>query len=212
MTQPFGTILISALLGYLLGSIPAGYIAGRFAGIDIRTVGSGNVGATNVTRVLGKQFGYPVFLFDFAKGAAAVFVARFLAQRVQGTPLFIDLCLCVSGTAAVLGHSYPVWLRFKGGKGVATSIGVLFGVAWIAAVIVGVVWLIVFRLSRYVSLASVIAAVTLPMIMTAMFFLDRLQSPLLIYFFAALAAIVIFRHRSNLSRLFSGTEARFERK
>ena len=206
------TTLIVALVGYILGSIPTGYIASRFAGIDIRTIGSGNVGATNVTRVLGKRFGYPVFCVDFAKGVAAILVARFLAERVQGTPLFIDLCLCVSGTAAVLGHSYPIWLRFKGGKGVATSIGVLFGIAWIAAVLLCIVWLIVFWLSRYVSLASIIATATLPIIMTAMFFLGRLQSPLLIYFSAALAAIVIFRHRPNLSRLFSGTESRFEPK
>jgi acyl phosphate:glycerol-3-phosphate acyltransferase len=118
-------LIIVALIGYLLGSLPAGYLLGRIGGVDIRRLGSGNIGATNVLRVLGKRFGYPVFLIDFAKGFVAVLVAVLLATRSRGRPNFIELCAATAGVCAVVGHSFPMWLGFKGGKGVATSIGVL---------------------------------------------------------------------------------------
>jgi glycerol-3-phosphate acyltransferase PlsY len=207
-----GTIIFVAAIGYLLGSFPAGYIAGRIAGIDIRTVGSGNVGATNVTRTLGKQFGYPVFLVDFAKGVSAVVLSGIIAKHSKTPPNIVDLCAATAGVAAVIGHSYPVWLRFKGGKGVATSMGVLFGIEWIAALIVCAVWLVVFRISRYVSIASIAAAFALPLTMVGMLWLNVLNTTVFVYFSICLAAIVIMRHRSNLSRLFKGTEHRFTRK
>lgn len=206
------TFALVALVAYFLGSIPSGYIAGRIAGVDVRKVGSGNVGATNVTRVLGKRFGYPVFIVDFAKGLAAVAVAVMIAKADRSTPKVVDLCGAVAAIFSVIGHSYPIWLGFKGGKGVATSLGSLFGLHWISAAIVGVVWVVAFQLTRYVSLSSVIAAIALPVTVATMLFLKQLQTPVLLYFTLCLAAIIVLRHRSNLSRLLKGTEPRFARK
>ena len=206
------TFAIVALLAYLLGSIPAGYIAGRIAGVDVRKVGSGNIGATNVTRVLGKRFGYPVFIVDFAKGLAAVVVGVMIAKAAQSTPQFVDLCGAIAAVSSVIGHSYPIWLGFKGGKGVATSLGSLFGLNWIAAAVACVVWISVFQLTRYVSLSSIAAALALPVTIATMLFLKQLQTPILLYFAVLLAAIIVLRHRSNLSRLLKGTEPRFARK
>ena len=200
------------LIAYLIGSFPTGYIVGRLRGIDVRSVGSGNVGATNVTRVLGKQFGCPVFVIDFLKGLVAVLLAVVLGHRFQVDAIGRDLCAAVGGIFSVVGHSYPVWLGFKGGKGVATSLGVIFGISWIAALIMSAVWIITFKATRYVSVASIAAAIALPVAMITLLFLDELRSPVLVYFSLCLAAIVVFRHRSNLSRLVSGTEPRFARK
>lgn len=206
------TFALVALIAYFLGSIPSGYIAGRIAGVDVRKVGSGNVGATNVTRVLGKRFGYPVFVVDFAKGLASVAVAVMIAKAAQSTPKVVDLCGAGAAIFSVIGHSYPIWLGFKGGKGVATSLGSLFGLHWISAAIVGVVWIVAFQLTRYVSLSSIIAAIALPVTVATMLFLKQLQTPVLLYFTLCLAAIIVLRHRSNLSRLLKGTEPRFARK
>ena len=156
------TPAVVTLISYLLGSLPAGYLAGCIAGVDIRQLGSGNIGATNVLRVLGKRFGYPVFLFDFGKGFGAVHLALLLGRRSGGDANFVDFCAAIAAIFAVIGHTFPVWLRFKGGKGVATSIGVLFGLAPIPALIVSGVWLLTFEISRYVSLASVVAALAFP--------------------------------------------------
>ena len=201
-----------ALVAYLLGSIPSGYIAGRIAGVDVRKVGSGNVGATNVTRVLGKQFGYPVFIVDFAKGLVAVAVAEVIAKDAQSTPKFVDLCTTLAAIFSVIGHSYPIWLGFKGGKGVATSLGSLFGLNWVAATVGCVVWIVAFQATRYVSLSSIAAALALPVTVATMMFLKQLQTPILFYFVLCLATIIVLRHRSNLSRLLKGTEPRFARK
>lgn len=200
------------LIAYLIGSFPTGYIVGRLRGIDVRKVGSGNVGATNVTRVLGKQFGYPVFVIDFSKGLVAVLLAVAIAHRFQVDSVATDLCAAVGGIFSVVGHSYPVWLCFKGGKGVATSLGVIFGISWVSAIIMCAVWIILFKVTRYVSVASIAAAIALPIAMTMLLFLHELRSPVLVYFSLCLAAIVVFRHRSNVSRLLSGTEPRFARK
>jgi acyl phosphate:glycerol-3-phosphate acyltransferase len=200
------------LIAYLIGSFPTGYLVGRLRGIDVRNVGSGNVGATNVTRVLGKQFGYPVFMVDFFKGLGALLVAVAVAHRFQVDSVVSDLCAAMGGIFAVVGHSYPVWLGFKGGKGVATSLGVMFGISWIAALIMCAVWIVVFKATRYVSVASIAAAIALPVAMMTQLFLHELRSPVLVYFSLCLAAIVVLRHRSNLSRLINGTEPRFARK
>jgi glycerol-3-phosphate acyltransferase PlsY len=202
-------LFLLALIGYILGSLPTGYVVGRLAGIDIRTVGSGNVGATNVTRILGKRFGYPVFVIDFAKGFVSVVISMFLASRTGSTPTFVDLCAAVGGIFSVVGHSFPIWLGFKGGKGVATSLGVLFGVNWIAALVMSAVWVLVFKLTRYVSLSSVAAAIALPLAMTGMSFLHQLRSNIPVYLSLCLTTIVVARHRANLSRLRCGTEPRF---
>jgi len=206
------TLASVASLAYLLGSFPAGYIAGRLVGIDIRKVGSGNVGATNVTRVLGKRFGYPVFILDFAKGLGAVVLAVIMGKASHSSAQFVDLCGATGAVCSVIGHSYSIWLGFSGGKGVATLMGALFGINWITALIVCAVWIVAFQTTRYVSLASIAAAVALPVTLAIMLFLKELPTPIPLYFSFFLGTIVILRHRSNLSRLLKGTEPRFVRK
>jgi glycerol-3-phosphate acyltransferase PlsY len=181
-------------------------------GVDIRKVGSGNVGATNVTRVLGKRFGYPVFVVDFAKGLAAVVLAVIMARASQSSAQFVDLCAAIGAVCSVIGHSYSIWLGFRGGKGVATLMGALFGINWITALIVCAVWIVVFQVTRYVSLASIAAAVALPITAAIMLFLKELATPIPLYFSFCLGAIIVGRHRSNLLRLLKGTEPRFVRK
>lgn len=200
------------LLGYLIGSFPTGYLVGRTRGVDLRKEGSGNVGATNATRVLGKGFGYAVFVVDFLKGLIAVLMAESIASHWQINSFTGDVCAAFGGAFSVIGHSYPVWLGFKGGKGVATSLGVIFGLSWMAALIMCVVWIVTFKISRYVSVASLIAAISLPATMIVLLFLNELRSPVFVYFSLLLTAIVVVRHRSNVSRLLSGTESRFARK
>jgi acyl phosphate:glycerol-3-phosphate acyltransferase len=206
------TFAAVALLSYLLGSIPAGYLAGRMAGIDIRKAGSGNIGATNVTRTLGRHYGYSVFVVDFAKGALAVCVSILLARQVEPKPTSTEIYGIVAAICCVLGHVFPVWLGFKGGKGVATSAGALFGLMPLAAAIGTVVWVIIFEVTRYVSLASVATAMLLPLTVLGLTHARRTDGMALFYFTLCLAAVVIFRHRSNLSRLLRGTEPRFKRK
>jgi len=206
------TLITVAMIGYLIGSFPAGYIAGRIAGIDIRKAGSGNIGATNVVRVLGKRFGYAVFVVDFIKGVVPVILSRLIAKSGGSNENTIELAGMLSGICAVVGHSFPPWLKFRGGKGVATSIGVLFALMPLAAAIMCIVWIATFEITRYVSLASVIAAVSLPISVAGMFFLNRLKTPVLLYFSLCLAAVIVIRHRSNISRLRDGTEPRFVRK
>ena len=205
-------LLITGFASYLIGSIPAGYIAGRIVGIDIRTVGSGNIGATNVTRVLGKRYGYPVFIVDFLKGFAAVGMSIMIAKRTQPLLIPSELFGVVGAVACVLGHSFPVWLGFKGGKGVAASAGALFGLMPFVALIAVAVWLIIFYLTRYVSVASMTAALAVPIAILSMMFLGQTDRTTLLYFSICLAAVVIFRHRSNLSRLVRGAEPRFKPK
>jgi glycerol-3-phosphate acyltransferase PlsY len=205
----FAAVVIGS---YLLGSIPFGYLAGRIAGIDIRSCGSGNVGATNVVRTLGKGYGYPVFVADFLKGFAAVKMSLLIATRLQSgwnSPEMLGILAAISGVA---GHSFPVWLRFKGGKGVATSAGALLGLAPVAALVGAAIWILTFWLTRYVSVASIAAAAALPLIILVTTWLSRTAGKALFYSSVCLAAVVIWRHRSNLSRLMHGTEPRFTRK
>jgi acyl phosphate:glycerol-3-phosphate acyltransferase len=208
-------MLVFALVvtgSYLLGSIPFGHLAGRVAGIDIRKVGSGNVGATNVTRTLGKAYGYPVFIADFLKGFAAVKVSMLIAARLQPQWNSQEVFGIAAAISSVLGHSFPLWLHFKGGKGVATSAGSLFGLAPIAALFGAAVWIVSFAVTRYVSVASIAAAASLPVIILISTWLRQTAGKSLFYSSVCLAAVVIWRHRSNLSRLVRGTEARFTRK
>ena len=200
------------LISYLLGSIPAGYLAGRIAGIDIRHAGIGNIGATNVTRVLGKRYGYPVFVVDFLKGLMAVSISILVEKRVQPVLVPTELLGIVAAISCVIGHSFPVWLSFKGGKGVATSMGALFGLVPFVALIGVAVWVITFEMTRYVSVASMTAALAVPISILILMPLKQTGGAVLLYFSICLAALVIFRHRSNLSRLVRGTEPRFKRK
>jgi glycerol-3-phosphate acyltransferase PlsY len=197
---------------YLLGSIPAGYLAGRIAGVDIRNIGSGNIGATNVMRVLGRGYGYSVFTIDFLKGLAAVRMSIFVSRHTQTAATPTELIGIAAAVSCVIGHVFPVWLQFKGGKGVATSAGALFGLMPVAALIGGLIWIVIFQVTRYVSVASITAAIVLPMVIFVMMYLGQAATAALFYFSVCLAAVVIFRHRSNLSRLMRGTESRFKRK
>jgi glycerol-3-phosphate acyltransferase PlsY len=191
---------LSLLLGYLLGSIPSGYLAGRWCkGIDLRTIGSGSTGATNVLRSVGKGPALVVFLVDVAKGAAAVLLARALSQDAT----LANWIEVGAGLSALAGHIWPVWLRFKGGKAVATGFGMFLGLAWPVGLACFGVFLAVFSLSRIVSLASVIAAISLPLLMVAG---NNGLANVLIALVAM--ALVLWRHRSNLQRLIEGSEPR----
>lgn len=191
---------LSLLLGYLLGSIPSGFLAGRWCkGIDLRTIGSGSTGATNVLRSVGKGPALVVFLVDVAKGAAAVLLARALSQDAS----LANWIEVGAGLAALAGHIWPVWLGFKGGKAVATGFGMFLGLAWPVGLACFGVFLAVLSLSRIVSLASVIAAISLPLLMVAG---SNGLANVLIALVAM--ALVLWRHRSNLQRLIEGSEPR----
>jgi len=196
-----------AAAAYLLGSIPTGYLAARARGIDIRTVGSGNIGATNAFRILGKPAGVFVLVADGLKGfAASAWLADFVIQLFAAVPEHEYLKI-VAGICAVLGHNFTCWLKFKGGKGIATSAGVYFALAPLAAGISLGTWIIVFALGRFVSVASIAAAVALP---TAVWLTT--DSLFLGIVTTALGLLAIFKHRDNIQRLLNGTERRFGQK
>lgn len=191
-----------ALIGaYLLGSIPTSFLAGRVAGIDLRQHGSRNLGATNVWRVLGPRYAVPVGLIDVAKGTVAAVVLGSLAGTARWLPF-------ASGSAAILGHVFPVFLGFKGGKGVATAAGVLLGVAPAVVGLSAMAWLTLLLITGYVSVASMIAALVFP----AAAWLLRPDDSLLVVTGLAVGAFVIYTHRSNIRRLMDGTEPRFGRR
>ena len=191
---------LSVVFGFLLGSIPSGFLVARAKGVDIRQHGSGNIGSTNVLRTLGKGPGYFVFACDALKGVAAVLLARWL---VPGD----DLTAIGAAVACVLGHNYTPWLGFKGGKGVATSLGVLIALVPLASALVFGLWALLFLLTRYVSLASVLASAALPAVV---WWLRGVGA--LFWFSLAIGLLAIFRHQENIRRLLAGTESRFERK
>ena len=201
-------VFVSVLIGYLLGSIPFGYLVSKCRGIDIRQHGSGNIGATNVVRTLGKQWGVLVFVLDVLKGAVAVqWVRHGLSAGAPGG-LSADQLGILAGFGCFLGHCFPVWLGFKGGKGVAVGAGILLGLTPLVAIIGLSLWGVSFKLSRYVSLASLIAAVSLPV---TSWLLYR-QTGALFWFTVVISLIAIWRHRANIQRLIAGTESRFEKK
>ncbi len=204
--------ILILLLSYLIGSVPFGYLAGRMNGVDLRKEGSGNIGATNALRVIGKKWGLAVFFMDAFKGFVAVRLALFLVGRIPEAAEYAEFYAILAAATCVAGHSFPVWLKFQGGKGVATSAGSLFGVVPIAAFAIFLVWVVVFETTRYVSLASVVAALALPVAVGILIYLGQTQGTVLLYFSAAMTALVVWRHRSNLARLLEGTEPRFTRK
>jgi glycerol-3-phosphate acyltransferase PlsY len=196
--------LLTLLLGYLLGSIPSGYLAGRWCkGIDLRELGSGSTGATNVLRQVGKGPALVVFVIDVAKGAAAVLLAGALTQTAQ----LNDWIQVLAGLAALAGHIWPVWLGFKGGKAVATGLGLFLGLAWPVGLACFGIFLTTLTLFRIVSLASVVAAISLPLLMAA----GTDGTAKLVVALVAMA-LVIWRHRSNLQRIVAGTEPRLGQK
>ena len=189
---------------YLLGSIPTGYLLARAKGIDIRTVGSGNIGATNVMRILGKPAGIFVSLMDALKGWVAVEGVTHLVFFLFGKPLSDPVIFrIVAAFAAVFGHNYTCWLNFKGGKGVATSAGVLAALVPAAMMMSLGVWVILIALTRYVSIGSIAGSFTLPF---ATWFWTKNWT--LTIATGAMGALAIYKHKANIQRLLSGTESR----
>lgn len=195
--------LLAAAGAYLMGSLPTGYLVARARGVDIRRVGSGNIGATNVFRILGTPAGVFVLLVDAGKGALAVLsLPRLVPALAAGAdPSWLAL---VAALGAVLGHNYTCWLGFRGGKGIATSAGVLAALVPWAFLLVLATFLVTLAATRYVSLASVLAAAVLPFAVAG----TPPGSKPLVVLTAALALLAIARHRANLQRLLAGTENR----
>jgi glycerol-3-phosphate acyltransferase PlsY len=186
------------LFGYLCGSIPFGVILTRLAGTqDLRSIGSGNIGATNVLRTGNKALAAATLLGDMLKGTVAILVVLYLSNR--------NLAM-VAGFGAFIGHLFPVWLRFKGGKGVATYIGILLGLTWLTALAFSVIWLAVAALTRYSSLAALIASAATPTVLLAT---SSGLEPLL---FGVLTFILWIKHRDNIVRLMQGTEGKIGQK
>jgi glycerol-3-phosphate acyltransferase PlsY len=207
-------ILAGILISYVLGAIPIGLIIARLAGIkDIRQHGSGNIGATNVWRTAGFKVAIWVFILDIGKGVAAVLIARYIAGQYLVTPLQPEHFMVICGVAAILGNVFPVFLGFRGGKGVNTSLGVVATLLPLQAAIAFAVFLIVVLSSRFISLGSILAAVTLAtvVIVQRMMF-DVPIANVYVGLALLLAVLVVFTHRQNIVRLVSGTENRFSTK
>jgi acyl phosphate:glycerol-3-phosphate acyltransferase len=200
---------IKILIAYLLGTILGSLILGRFRGVDIRSMGSGNAGATNALRTQGKMFGFLVLLIDIAKGMAAVWWLP--AAVLPGVPIDPDVSrewLTVAcGFAVIVGHVYPVWFDFRGGKGAATVVGVVAALEWRLLLPLLISWFIVLLLSGYVGLATMLSTIAL---LIAVYVLEPNNVPLLV-FCAAVAAFVIYTHRGNISRMRAGRESRVRR-
>jgi len=192
--------LISISVAYLLGSIPFGYLLVKvFRKEDIRAQGSGNIGATNVARSGAKGLGVATLLLDLGKGYGAVLLARYLAGGTY------DL-MAAAAVAAVVGHVFPVWLGFKGGKGVATALGVFLALTWPSGLGILLVFIVVFWLTRYVSLASIAGAASFPLFG---FYFVAARTPMVVFGFLFIPLLVIVKHHENIRRLWSGTESRF---
>ena len=192
---------LTAIASYLLGSSPTGYLFAKAKGIDIRTVGSGNIGATNAFRVLGKTIGITVLLIDLLKGFVA---CRYVAF---GPTAPSEAHQMIAGLFAILGHNYTCWLRFKGGKGIATSAGVLLALVPAGFAIAATVFFVVLAMSRYVSLSSIIAAIVLPI---GVWLAGGTTRMIVLTTFLSLMAI--YKHRANIQRLIAGTESRIGQK
>ncbi len=195
MTDAMSAVLVGA--AYVSGSIPFGYLIGKRRGVDVRNVGSGNIGATNVARSLGKKTGVLVLLLDALKGALPTFVASTLFHRGQLSVSF----LAAVALATIIGHCYPIWLRFKGGKGVATSLGVFLVIDPAMAGIGVVIFAALYAAFRMASIGSVAAAVAFPLLL---WIADR--DPALVQLGIAGAVIIVVKHRSNLLRILQGQE------
>lgn len=190
------TILLPLILGYLLGSIPFGLVITKAAGLgDIRSVGSGNIGATNVLRTGRKDLALATLLLDSGKGAIAVIIAYLMGWRPE-----------VAGAAAFLGHCYPVWLGFKGGKGVATFLGTLFALHFPAGIFAGATWLAVASLLKYSSLAALVAASATPLVLYTM------GKPFYALAGLFMTLLIFIRHKTNIARLLSGEEPKIGEK
>lgn len=215
MMHPEVATALACIVAYLLGSVPFGLVLGLLKGVDIRETGSGNIGATNLARAVGRRWGYLAFLLDFAKGCGPVLAVRaavgaspeqFLLARHGWLVILVGLC-------AVLGHVFPVYLKFRGGKGVATAFGVVVALAWVSTLIAAGVWVVLYLLTRTVSVASLGAAIVLP---TAVAFVrdgGATDSYIPVQVLTAVCALlIVFRHHENIRRLLRGEEHSFRRK
>jgi len=207
--MPASFLLLVAAGSFLLGSIPTGYLVARSKGVDIRRHGSGNIGATNVFRTVGKPLGVFVFAIDAIKGFAAVW---FSMQFSPAAGEVLTWAGIVAGVAVIVGHNHTPWLGFRGGKGIATSAGVLLALMPWAIFCIAVVWFVVFRISRYVSLASISASAALPVSVAGLWLAGISGNAPLLGFALLISALAIWRHRSNIEHLRQGTEPRFTRK
>lgn len=188
--------ILIIVFAYLLGSVPTGYILGSWAGIDVRKAGSGNIGATNVARLIGKRQGILTLIADVAKGFIPVFLATHLGLSSG--------LIALTGVAAFLGHLYPVFLKFRGGKGVSTALGVFLGVAPWATAVLAVIFTVAMLTSRTVSLSAMIAAAAAPI---ALWWFS--YPAVFVAMSVVLALLIIWRHRANIRRLLAGTEPKF---
>ena len=194
--------MLAVIIAYLIGSIPFGYLIVRATGGgDVRETGSGGTGATNVSRRAGKAAGVLTLVLDAVKGFVAIQVARILLNDVE--PAMASWLLCGAAIAALLGHIFPVWLRFRGGKGVATGVGIFVALAPVAILIAAVVFLVVVSLTKYVSLGSMLAAATIPLVV----WFERLMTPILAASIVS-ALLIAFAHRGNIGRIRKGIEPR----
>ena len=200
-------------IAYLIGSIPWGFILAKMNGIDIRQHGSGNIGATNVLRTLGKKWGIPCFILDFIKGLAPVVVVNLLIAS-ETIPESAHLSTVISALGTVFGHVYTIFLKFKGGKGIATSAGCLIALAPYPLLIALIIWVAFFYSTRYVSLASIVAAGALPInaFICNTVGMGTAASGAEILLLSLLGLLAIYRHKSNITKLLNGTENRFEKK
>jgi len=197
--------LAALLLAYLIGSVPSAvWIGQAMYGIDVREYGSGNAGATNTFRVLGKGAGIPVLLMDISKGYLALQLAQFFGHYLPGTQQYVNFKLAL-GIAALLGHIYPVLAGFRGGKGVATLLGILLGVQPAAALICAGIFLLVLLFSKYVSLGSMLAALAYPFVIMLVF---KETIPSVNIFAMSVSILVLITHQKNIERLLRGTESK----
>ncbi len=208
--------IVTALVAYLLGSIPTGFLVAKSRGIDIRTVGSGNIGATNAFRILGKPAGIFVLLADALKGFVACRFTGLLVRQMLASsfgpslpddPATDEMFKIIGGVFAILGHNYTCWLKFKGGKGIATSAGATFALIPQATALALGAWLLLFLLTRYVSVASIASAIALPLAAWGTGYSRRL-----ILIATVLGGLAIYKHRANIQRLLKGTESRVGKK
>jgi glycerol-3-phosphate acyltransferase PlsY len=196
-------VLLTIVIAYLIGSFPTAYLAGRLLkGVDIRTIGSGNVGATNVMRVLGTGWGVTTLVIDLIKGYVTVaFVAPLICPDAASLPMH-RIIACV---AVIAGHNWMIFLGFKGGKGAATTAGAFLALAPLVGLLSFGLWGVIVAVTRYVSLGSIIAGIALPLLMLAF-----RQPPLYLYFSIVITVVLVYAHRHNISRLLSGTERKLK--
>lgn len=203
--------LVAGIIAYLLGSIPFGLVLLRvFRGVDVRTTGSGNIGTANVARV-APSLGLWTLFFDSAKGLVAVVVAREIARLMtDGSAQAVALITGLCALLAIVGHVFPVWLKFKGGKGVATAMGAYLGLMPLAVLITVILYVAIYAVWHYTSLASITSAALFPLIAGVM--MSPAQRPWLLPFLLAASLLIIVKHRENIRRLLAGTENRLELK